>query len=584
MIMRIPEAAISCYLIIFLMKQDAVLNCVMGLGLIVLATGVVGLMIPIINASIDSPAMRIAVMFVSSYIFLFLSSTTPLGEQAAIVGLIVAFVMTLVPMVPIGQIADQGLLMAWKMVFMPMSLMILFNLVLGRPAQTHVRNKISERLLAAADEIVAPEQTKTFAVLLGEGNDLPLQQMLTVKLLHLVRKDRACWLNGAVDTSYRILIAAQARPAFATHARREELAVQLRATAKVIVDGKVPPEPESHSKAKDPAERLLQDALTGLSQADGGGNPRPRMIPLLVADAFTNSDHQRYALKTSIAAVLCYLIYTGLQWDGIHTAMITCYVAALGTIGETVRKLSLRIAGCLIGVAMGVFCLAVVMPHLTSIGGLMIMVFCGVFVGAWVSSGNERIYYGGVQIALAFLLTILNGFGPSFDISQASNRIYGILLGIFVIYMIFTQFWPRSVIKEVKVRMLDALNAVIGLKSLPDDDLRSRTEAMAAAQVALSKAEELLDMAPFEPAHLRVNSEQMNCFMQVVEEIRDHSVRLYLGHLDDTGIARRLGALKTGLSAETWPQPEDIALFVCDDLVHGSVNYSVGEQALTRIE
>ena len=98
-----------------------------------LATLVVVLMIPVINASIDSPALRLAIMFGASYVFLFLSSTTPLGEQAAIVGLIVAFVMTLVTDVPVGEIADQGLMAAWKMACMPMALMVLFNLFTQLP-------------------------------------------------------------------------------------------------------------------------------------------------------------------------------------------------------------------------------------------------------------------------------------------------------------------------------------------------------------------------------------------------------------------------------------------------------------------
>lgn len=55
--------------------------------------------------------------------------------------------------------------------------------------------------------------------------------------------------------------------------------------------------------------------------------------------------------------------------------MVTCYVASLGTIGETTHKLMLRICGCLLGAAMGVAAIVFVIPHLTSVGGLMALVF-----------------------------------------------------------------------------------------------------------------------------------------------------------------------------------------------------------------
>ena len=185
-------------------------------------------------------------------------------------------------------------------------------------------------------------------------------------------------------------------------------------------------------------------ALDGLAAPNGGADPRPKKPPFLAPDAFSNPDHQRYALKTTAAALICYLIYTGIGWDGIHTAMITCYVAALGTTGETVHKLALRITGCLIGAAMGVAAIAFVIPQLQSIGGLMALVFAGILIAGWVAAGSERIAYAGVQIGLAFLLTVLNGFGPSTDMSNAGDRIAGILLGNVIVYVIFTGIWPRS--------------------------------------------------------------------------------------------------------------------------------------------
>ncbi|MGO2132827.1 MAG: FUSC family protein [Halomonas sp.] len=586
MLLKIPEAAISCYLVIFLSKEDAVLNCIMAIGVILMASTVVLLMIPIINVSVDSPAMRLAVMFFASYLFLFLSSATPLGEQAAIVGLVIAFIMTLVTMVPVGEIADKGLLMAWKMACMPMFLMILFNLLFGTPSQTLVRNRIIKRLRCAADRIEASQASEQFNTLVSEGNDASLQQMQIVTLLHLISTERARWLNGAVDTSYRILVAAEALPEGLNSEARVDVAAQLRQTADAIANDEPLPSSQVASEPVGKALQQIQAALSGLSQPDGGAiqPPRPRKIPLLAADAFSNPIHQRYAIKTSAAAVICYLIYTAMQWDGIHTAMITCYVAALGTTGETLRKLTLRIVGCLIGAALGFLSLIFVMPHLTSVGGLMGLVFFGVLIGAWVSSGIERIYYAGVQIALAFLLTTLNGFGPSFDFSQASNRIYGILLGIFVIYIIFTQFWPRSVTSQVVLKLTDALDAMSDLSTLSRQGQQARTQAASSAHFSLGQAEELLDMAPFEPSRLRASADELKRLNAIVEELHNFTSQLYVAEQDDGAVKERLQRLKLQLVTEPESRCNRPLPSADEGSPHYRSTYSDTERQLIRIE
>ncbi|WP_027966028.1 FUSC family protein [Halomonas halocynthiae] len=590
MLLKIPEAAISCYLVIFLSKQDAVQNCILAFGVILMASFVVLLMIPIINVSVDSPAMRLAVMFFASYVFLFLSSATPLGEQAAIVGLIIAFIMTLVTMVPVGEIADKGLLMAWKMACMPMFLMILFNLLFGTPSQTLVRRRIVERLQGAAERIEMQQTSVSFNTLVSEGNDASLQQMQLVKLLHLISAARLRWLNGAVETSYRILIIAETLPDDLDIKERASLVARLRQAADAINGGELPALLPDLSVPADASLQQIQAALSGLSQPDGGAvqPPRPRKIPMLAADAFSNPIHQRYALKTSAAAVLCYLIYTGMQWDGIHTAMITCYVAALGTTGETLRKLTLRIVGCLIGAALGFFSLLFLMPHLTSIGGLMGLVFFGVLIGAWVSSGVERIYYAGVQIALAFLLTTLNGFGPSFDFSQASDRIYGILLGIFVIYVIFTQFWPRSVVNQVVRQLNDALSALGELSVLSRQDPQARTQAASSAHFALGQAEELLDMAPFEPSRLRATAGELERLHALVDALHEFTGQLYVSGSSQGAISERLRRLQeqlaSGGESPLESQHNGLAPSLADDRVDHESSDNGMEQQLTQIE
>ena len=105
-------------------------------------------------------------------------------------------------------------------------------------------------------------------------------------------------------------------------------------------------------------------------------SPRParRGEPLLANDAFSNPDYVRFALKTTLAAFACYFFYTSVDWFGIHTAMVTCYFVALGSVGETIHKLTLRIVGCLIGATLGMATILFVMPYMTDIGHLALVV------------------------------------------------------------------------------------------------------------------------------------------------------------------------------------------------------------------
>lgn len=507
MVFRVPEAAISCYLVIFLMKEDAVTNCVMGIGVILLAALVVFLMIPVINVALDSPAMRLGIIFGVSCVFLFLASATPLGEQAAIVALIVAFIMTLVTYIPVGQIADQGLLAAWKMASLPMAVMILFSLAFGTPAQTLVRRLIVKRLTSAAESLEAGAETPQTTELLGEGNAASRAQMQLVRALHLVPKQNSTWLRGAVETSYLLMLAAPVPQEALRPAERHAIATAMRDAARAIARGERPPPPAFDTLPE--IARPLEQGLAALADPEGGTLPAPEPAPFLAPDAFSDPKHQRYAIKTSVAAVICYLIYTGLQWDDIHTALITCYVVALGTTGETMRKLTLRITGCLIGAGMGVAALLFVMPWLTSVGGLMILVFCGVLVAGWVSSGNERISYAGVQIALAFLLTVLNGFGPSFEFSQAGSRVMGILVGLFVISVIFTQFWPTGISGKIREEIEDITGRLLQLAKQPRAARLNDLSTSEHVQTALEELQNAILTASFEPRHQRLAADTL---------------------------------------------------------------------------
>src|SRR5215472_9922374 len=97
---------------------------------------------------------------------------------------------------------------------------------------------------------------------------------------------------------------------------------------------------------------------------------------LFKPDAFTNPAHVQFALKVTFGAMFCYLLYTGIDWTGIHTAFITCVFIALGSTEATLYKGTLRIIGCVIGGALALFTIVFLMPHMETIVSLVLVVAC----------------------------------------------------------------------------------------------------------------------------------------------------------------------------------------------------------------
>ena len=102
------------------------------------------------------------------------------------------------------------------------------------------------------------------------------------------------------------------------------------------------------------------------------------------------------------AAVSAYVIYTGADWPGIRTALITCFFVAQGTLGETLHKLALRLGGAAIGALIGGLTIVYVLPQMTDIGDLSILIAAVSAICAWVATSSERLAYAGMQSALAF--------------------------------------------------------------------------------------------------------------------------------------------------------------------------------------
>jgi uncharacterized membrane protein YccC len=171
--------------------------------------------------------------------------------------------------------------------------------------------------------------------------------------------------------------------------------------------------------------------------------PRPKPKSLFVPDAFTNPAHVQFALKVTLAAMFCYIVYEAIDWSGIHTAFITCTFIALESTEATLYKGTLRILGCVIGGALALFSIVFLMPHMETIASLVVLVACASSIAGWVAAGSERISYAGLQIAFAFFYGVFQGYAPDTDLDNVRNRVVGILFGLIVTGLVFQYIWPQ---------------------------------------------------------------------------------------------------------------------------------------------
>ncbi len=252
----------------------------------------------------------------------------------------------------------------------------------------------------------------------------------------------------------------------------------------------------------------LDSAFEPPPQAAAAGAKDAAKSPrrLLAADAFSDLGHARFAFKVTLAVMGCYAVEMLTDWPAIHTCVITCFFVSLGTVGETLHKASLRIVGCLIGGALGIGAILLLMPSMTDLGQLLLVLAAVTFLGGWIANGSERIAYAGWQIALAFFIAVLQGYGPTLDMQTARDRIIGILLGNLVVFVVFTSVWPVRVADLLRGSLRQAFTQfAILLQATPASPpgAAHQPDPWPALAAALGRARGLLVNQGFEPENKR---------------------------------------------------------------------------------
>ena len=225
---------------------------------------------------------------------------------------------------------------------------------------------------------------------------------------------------------------------------------------------------------------------------------------LIAADALVNPEHTKFALKGCLAASICYIIYNAIAWPGISTAVTTCLLTGLSTIGASRQKQILRLAGAIVGgFLIGMGSQMFILPYLDSIAGFTVLFILATALASWFMTSSPRLSYFGVQVAFAFYLINLQEFAMQTSLSVARDRAVGILLGLLMMWLVFDQLWGAPAAVEMKRTFISNLRLlaqfvrepVPGEKTLSIDRSYSLRETIS---VNLDKVTALADGVLFE--------------------------------------------------------------------------------------
>ncbi len=233
--------------------------------------------------------------------------------------------------------------------------------------------------------------------------------------------------------------------------------------------------------------------------------PSDPQKPAQRTGSFVSSDDIRFALKVTFASMICYVIYNGVAWQGISTALLTCYLTADTTIGGTFRKLVLRIAGVLVGgLLFGIAGIALITSHLDNVVEFTLYVTAIFFTAGWVAKGSPRVSYAGSQIGISFgLVALMTPIIPS-QIVEPRDRLVGVLLGTIVMWLVFTRIWPVDTIAAQKQAVANLLRKAGELVLLAIDGSPANVKSSKVRELrdsinhGIMQAEDQVDLSDYE--------------------------------------------------------------------------------------
>ena len=458
---QIPLALIVMILMYLITQEDTAATVIGSiLGVIGVTIGL-GLALLAWEISLDIVWLRLCFLIVFLFGGLFLKRVLTIGALGSAIGLPAALVMILPDILPPSpEVLTEFVLWLWWCVTLGLSVNVGVQLLLSRgDPLTLLQRELATRLETVAqtlrrlagERVAVPERDSLRSLAIA-GMSRPLALLKTASVIHVWAHERHEGLSAIITLTDRLVtsaLALETLPDLPQESRLHERLLNVadgcermrRAFNELrLPDDWVALADEKNALPPFPLldiERTLDQialAVPRYSEELSHSDAAPaEKRSLFLPDAFDNPEYVRFAIKGTLAAFICYMVFIGFDYPGIYTSVITCFVVALSTIGASNQKGILRFGGSAVGGLMGLIALVYLFPNIETIGGFWLVFGAGTAVAAWVNFGTPRISYGGYQIGLAFYKAILQDFGPATSATVVRDRLIGVFFGLIVL-------------------------------------------------------------------------------------------------------------------------------------------------------
>jgi multidrug resistance protein MdtO len=547
--LQIPMLGLSLVIVFFTAQDNATLTLTTCAFSVVGTTVAIGATLILVQWTMGYPLVRLLGASLILFGSIYFMRISKLGQMGWLTALTVAYTMTLLDVLDNPEAITRILLWVWVAIAYPILVTALTNLLM-LPA--HPVRQLKDELLRQLEEVDRQlearrngEAAPTLSLDRIEQGITALKRYLgySIQSSDQYRKERGFHLLQGNTVDRLFTSAAQlsrippAAPTAAQRGRIDRLRAACRDLRRVVQGREtftLDSELVGDALPDGPVDTILQEmahALNALAEAESLPHATGEQATegLIAQDWLSNPVYAQFALKTLLAAAICYVFQAAVQWQGIHTAPLTCIIVALPSLGASSRKGIQRAVGCGLGSLVTLAITVFVIPHLESLPGLLLLTLPIIAIGAWIAAGSVRTSYIGVQFVFAFSLALFGHFGPDTNIPEIRDRMVGILAGLGVATVVHLLVWPEREGSELWSRLAQLVRSIAGLARAGNDQEReaAKMEEIGRARQTgwslLTANREMESRVALEPgwqyAHGAVTVDLQTWFAQVQEAL-----------------------------------------------------------------